>query len=355
LLYLDGYRAIGLILMVLVHGVNFWIDPDVNTPFTFWLRKLITGVPAPIFLMLVGASYILTREGRRRRGWGPGAIFRYCAKRSAVLLLIAYLYRASDVLFGLPWQSIKLGQVDVLNMIAVSFFLLSVADYFLTRFRGNVRWYLVLSWFFVVLTPVIRSRQFPDFIPWFISAYINGVSPQAYFTIFPYANYVFLGAFVSHHLFGGALDAPWKNGRILLIVLGLAAILSSLAPAVLPEWGLLTASLIPKVAFYAKAHLLLLGGLWLCYHFQERVGFGPLLLAGSQTMPAYWIHAKLVFILFAPFAAAAGWAGCGGLLAATYALTIVLTFGWVYCNRAFKQKSRERKAEETSGILQPAE
>ena len=51
-----------------------------------------------------------------------------------------------------------------------------------------------------MLTPLAPLWHFPAAIPGFITAYINGVAPDAYFNIFPYTNYLFFGAFAAHHL-----------------------------------------------------------------------------------------------------------------------------------------------------------
>jgi hypothetical protein len=211
-------------------------------------------------------------------------------------------------------------------------------DGLLHRFRWRIPAYFAVSWVFIILAPFSRSWHFPDFIPWYVSAYINGEKPHAFFTIFPYANYICFGAFVTHHLVHGAMEAPWKNGKALFLGLAAAILAFTVAPHLIPEKGFITDTFFPKLAFYAKAQFLLLVGVWVCYRFQERVGFGPLLPAGAHTMAAYWIHAKIIFILFAPFAAAASWPACGGLLVAAYTLTTVLTFGYINLQRYRKSK-----------------
>ncbi|MES1165030.1 MAG: heparan-alpha-glucosaminide N-acetyltransferase domain-containing protein, partial [Verrucomicrobiota bacterium] len=164
------------------------------------------GIPARLFLMLVGVSIALRFEAQLSKGvsrWGD--FVRPVQKRGLQILLLAYAFRVQEYILGhmsmsivdLPayWQDIL--RIDILNCIAASMLLVPV----LTAPRnGKPAWLrapaaMVL---FVALGPIVGPAHFPTWIPTWISSYVGGQRPMSWFALFPWMGWPLAGVALGH-------------------------------------------------------------------------------------------------------------------------------------------------------------
>src|SRR5262245_26707572 len=113
------------------HAFDSWLRPEQRNGELFWLSQFLGGLPAPIFLFLVGVSLALVLDRLRAKRASSLSMVLRVVKRGSSILLLAYAFRIEQFLIWYPasqWRDIF--RVDTLNCIGASFLvigLLSVA------------------------------------------------------------------------------------------------------------------------------------------------------------------------------------------------------------------------------------
>lgn len=335
LYFLDGFRSVALVLMIASHGLKTWIVPQKLDDFIINLNK----VPAPIFFFLVGASYILSRNARLRRGVTREQALLAFSQRSVVLFVLALIYKLMDVLFGMPLQYIRWWEVDVLNIIALSLFLTAILDYLTHRLKKAHRVYLLLALTGVTAAPLMFKIHFPAGFPNLARLYIQGTQAEfAWFTLLPYFGYTLFGAWMVQCFVNGYLEKRFLNlqrvSLILLACMGAGQLINMWAPeTVLSECSM-------SLFYYARAFLMLTLGVYASFLFQRYVGFGPFLIPGAFTMLGYWVHAKIVYLYYKPYVGASDWPMSLWLLFKTCLITFAVIYAWAALKKRYKVKKK---------------
>jgi hypothetical protein len=180
----------------------------------------------------------------------------------------------------------------------------------------------------------------PAWVPNQVAWYVQGLPPNAYFTLFPFAGYSFFGAFVAERLVRGDAEKPLLNFPP--VIAGIAGLMA-LAVALSRLFGPLE-TLGAATVFYLQAFLLLLAGTLFCYYFQRTVGFGPLLIIGSHTMIGYWVHAKIVFIYYKRYLGLSDWTTMAWLLVKTYIATFFILLVYHHLKQRWIARRKIKKA-----------
>jgi len=327
--FVDGFRALALLLMVSTHGFKAWIEPSLWTGTPLLIRTYSTRIPGAVFFFLVGISYVLARNGKLKKGQSSAQILWAFIKRGAQLLCLAYVYKAIDIVFGVPWQYIKIWLVDVLNIISISLMTIALVDYIRSRFSGSSFWWFIAAVFAVIGEPIMFAITFPSWFPDPILWYFQGVPPNAHFTLFPFAGLALFGVFAGEELSKRNFSVPFL-GLHKIALYPLAAIILC---ALVEQMNIFKARDVIRVSYFLKGFILLLAGLWLCYKFQKHIGFGPILILGSHTMIGYWFHAKWEFIYYKEHLYTLGWGEAGWLLIKTYIVTIIVVLAYARVKR----------------------
>lgn len=156
-----------------------------------------------------------------------------------------------------------------------------------------------------LLTPPLWTTWRPDWLPWPLESYINGVHnlgvPQPWlFPIFPWTAFAFAGLAV-----GFVLQSPWAHARENAIFLLLGA--SGLMFVGFSRW--LDAQPRQLYAVYDYWHTspnfflirvgMLLMILAACYAWcrwgAAQWGFSPLIQLGQASLLVYWVHIEFVY------------------------------------------------------------
>src|SRR5262245_47766769 len=98
LTYLDWLRGLGVVLMLQGHVMDAWVRPQDRSGGWFWLSQFLGGLPAPIFLFLVGVSLALVLDRMRAKGASPRELALKVLRRSGWILLLAYAFRPEPYL-----------------------------------------------------------------------------------------------------------------------------------------------------------------------------------------------------------------------------------------------------------------
>ncbi|HST09817.1 MAG TPA: heparan-alpha-glucosaminide N-acetyltransferase domain-containing protein [Terriglobales bacterium] len=310
---MDWMRGLACILMFQTHCYDAWLSPAARKTSFFMYSQLGGTLPAPLFLFLAGISFALVTDRLIRKGLLPGQIAKTTIRRGAEIFALGLLFRLQEYLIAwgwAPWSD--LFRVDILNTIGVSMMLMGILCWVVLALRasGKVTVRLAIAatgsaLAIALLTPPLWTTWKPDWLPWPIESYINGVhnlgAPQAWlFPIFPWSAFAFAGLAV-----GFALQSHWTNlneGRSFA-----AAGCAGIALFFVSRW--LDARPQTFYASYDYWHtspnffLLRLGLLLMilsasyawCRWGAAQWGFSPLIQLGQTSLLVYWVHIEFVY------------------------------------------------------------
>ena len=254
LAYIDWMRGLACLLMFQTHCYDSWLSPQGRQSRFFMYSQLGGTFPAPLFLFLAGMSFALVTEKLLQKNLPPAQIARNTIRRGAEILGFGLLFRLQEYVVSWGWApKSDLLRVDILNTIGVSMMLMGVLCWLVLALSSSARrniWgqspkpasgeaegpvhqsearnrdgnsdrsrlplvfgatatALVIS----LLTPLLWTTWSPDWLPWPLESYINGLhnlgTPQPWlFPIFPWTAFAFAGLAV-----GFILQSPWTRFR----------------------------------------------------------------------------------------------------------------------------------------------
>src|SRR5579862_6959845 len=187
-LALDWLRGLGVLIMLQGHLFNSFARLDLHENPAYILSQFVGGLPAPIFLFLVGATLAIRLDRADRRGLPPAARLKSALTRATFLLAIALAFRLQLWLFawGNPWTEIV--RVDILNCMAFGIAVLSPVA--LLPPGKRIAWCMTIGLAIAGLAPVVGALDWSR-VPWILRDYI--VPNKAFFSFFPDAAYIAFG------------------------------------------------------------------------------------------------------------------------------------------------------------------
>ncbi len=347
-LALDWLRGLGVLIMLQGHLFNSFARADLHNHPVYVLSQFIGGMPAPIFLFLVGATLAFRLDRADRAGLAPAARLRSALTRAAYLAAIAFAFRFQLWLFawGNPWTEIL--RVDILNCMAFGIAVLSPVAMLAPRRRITLCAAAGLA--IAAATPLISM---PDWsaAPWLVRNYI--VPNKEFFSFFPDAAYIAFGVG-----FGALLrTAPLARDRIMewSASFGLALIVTAHYFSNLPfsiyansDFWLNSPGLI-FIRFGIVLVLAAAGFVWTAGQSAEKLAFVRRL--GTNSLLIYWVHVELVYGRWFWFAKQRLTIGeC----AAASLLLIALMYGLASLNLPTRVKRRLRRLRPATPIAETA-
>jgi uncharacterized membrane protein len=325
--YIDWLRGVAVMIMFTAHATDAWTrESDRGGP-VFYVRDVISGFGAPLFLLLAGTAIAYSAASRVRKGATDRAASRQVIARGWQIFAIAFLFRLQMYVTSLFYRWRSLLKVDILNVMGPSIAAAGWVWGLARTARGKT---LALCVPVIVLpfaTPYIRGFSQLAVLPDPLEAYIRPAGTYAAFTLFPWAAFVFAGAAIGVVL-ERAKDGAAESRRVWTITaLGAAIAASALAlsyrPSPFPNSHFWTTS---PAFFYLRTGILM-AGFGLAWIWSEKLWRGqwqPLVLLGQTSLFVYWVHVELVYGYFTkpiyhklPF-----WGSCAGVIA----LTVVMYY-----------------------------
>ncbi len=221
--YIDWLRGFACLLMFEVHCYDSWLAGAGREGRFFRYSQMGGTLPAPLFLFLAGVSVSLATDRLRQKGIPANEIALTTIRRGAEIFGLALLLRLQEFLLAFghaPWTDLL--RVDILNVIGVSLVMMGIicrlaaaggtADS--QRLRGRtILAAAVSATAIAVFTPPLWTTWKPNWLPWWLESYINGVhtfgTPQSWlFPIFPWAAFAFAGLAV-----GFLLLSDWARRK----------------------------------------------------------------------------------------------------------------------------------------------
>lgn len=316
--------------------------------------------PAPLFLFLAGISFALVTERLRQKNLPPGQIARTTIVRGAEILGMGLLFRVQEFVISWGWTpKSDLLRVDILNTIGVSMVLMGLVCWMVNVWAGPAvharqspsggSGAHVASPFALIfaacgtallislLTPLLWTTWRPDWLPWPLESYVNGVhnlgKPQPWlFPIFPWTAFAFAGLAVGFLLQSAWMRTREVKGFMALGMVGAALVLFS-------RWvDRLPVKLYPVYDYWHTSpefFLIRLGMLMLilcgtyawCRWGAGEWGFSPLIQLGQASLLVYWVHIEFVYGRVSILSKhAQGIAGASGGLAVIAATMLALAY-----------------------------
>jgi uncharacterized membrane protein len=331
LAYIDWMRGLACLLMFQTHCYDSWLGGSARQSRFFMYSQLGGTFPAPLFLFLAGISFALVTGKLRRNDLPPNRIARSTIRRGAEIFGFGLLFRLQEFLVSWGWApKSDLFRVDILNTIGVSMMLMGIlcwgvlitfgrgtpardhlnASVVPVRPSGGRSTALIIAaaataLLISLLTPLLWTTWRPDWLPWPLESYVNGVhnlgAPQAWlFPIFPWTAFAFAGLAV-----GFILQSDWTRSSEVKVfsAIGLAGLmliavsrwLDRLSLQVYPvydywhtspEFFLIRVGMLMVIVTASYAWCRWGAGEW---------GFSPVIQLGQASLLVYWVHIEFVY------------------------------------------------------------
>jgi len=311
LAYIDWMRGLACVLMFQTHCYDSWLGGNARKSTFFMWSQLGGTLPAPLFLFLAGISFALVTDKLRQKGLPASQIAKTTFRRGAEIFGLGLLFRLQEFLIAwgwAPWSD--LFRVDILNTIGLSMMLMAALCWIVLSATEGTRVVLGLSaagtaLTIALLTPLVWTSWRPDWLPWPIESYINGVhnlgQPQPWlFPIFPWTGFAFIGLAVGFFLLS---DWAKKQGAATFVLAGAAGVAVIYAArwldhrphqlyAVYDFWHTSPNFFLIRVGLL----LLILAAVYLwCRWGPGQWGFSPLIQMGQTSLLVYWVHIEFVY------------------------------------------------------------
>lgn len=280
--------------MILCHVFNSFTSLDARHTGAFALSQFIGGMAAPLFLFMTGMTLAFQMDSLDRRAPDRMSRWKGALRRGAYVLAIAYAFRLTNYLGGLPhaqWQEML--KVDILNCMGVG--MLALAGLAAVPVTQRAQAAIAVACVIAGAAPVVSALDSSG-LPAALREYIrpNG----ARFPFFPWVAYLAfgLGAGVAvKRVPPGGMDR-FMQWMVLLA-----------APITFGAWyfSYLPYTLYDKVEFWIDSPMLiliktgvcmmLLAGAYLWTEYGAGSGWSWMLVLGKTSLLAYWVHVMFVY------------------------------------------------------------
>jgi len=295
--YFDWMRGLAVLIMLQGHVMDAWVHPSSRSSEWFWLSQFLGGLPAPIFLFLVGVSLALVLDRLRTKGASSGDLALKVLRRGGWLLLLAYVFRVEQFLVWYPasqWRNIF--KVDTLNCIAICTLIVGLLAVALKSRRLNTVVMAVVTVAFVFLTPWVYPVKG---LPEFVLSYLNGNNHPSYFSFFPWAAFTFAGITFGYMLLTGKtkLGEPEFFKRVAVTGICVYAAGAAMSLTRIFEYGHFDYSLTSPHFFLVRLGwiLLITYGAYLWSTRRAAARWSPLITLGQASLVVYWLHMEIVY------------------------------------------------------------
>jgi uncharacterized membrane protein len=298
LVYLDWMRGLAVVIMLQGHVLEGWLRPQDRASEWFWLSQFLGGLPAPIFLFLVGTSLALVLDRMRTKGASLLQLTIKVIRRGGWILLLAYAFRVEQFLMWYPgsrWEDVF--RVDTLNCIGVCILLIGLASIALKQRRTNIAGMGAITAGLVIVTPWMYPVR--PHVPELLLSYFNGNGNPSYFSIFPWAAFSFAGITFGYTLIEARERIGERKFFDHVAVVGIGAYTLGTVMTFFPifHYGFFDYSLTSPHFFLVRLGWLLLI-MYGAYKWSTRATAGrwsPLIFLGQASLIVYWLHIEIVY------------------------------------------------------------
>jgi uncharacterized membrane protein len=298
---IDWLRGLAVVLMIQTHLYDSWASPAAKASPLYWWTRYLGGIPARLFLLLVGVSLAIRFEAQLRKGVDRATMVRGAARRGLEIVALAYLFRFQEWALSGFWNPvIDLFRIDILNCIGASMILVALV----AAPRGGKPQYAIAvaaALTFVGLGPIVGPAHFPAILPTPITSYLGGQRPMSWFGLFPWAAWAFMGLAVGHVWVRASTDRKREartfllTGAVGLALMSAVILIRKWDPHVIRYPNDVVQQMGPGTFFYRLGLNLMLA---LCAYAVTRLRAGRFSVMrqfGKTSLLVYWIHVDLCY------------------------------------------------------------
>jgi uncharacterized membrane protein len=305
--YIDWMRGLACLLMFQTHCYDSWLGGAARKSAFFGWSQLGGTLPAPLFLFLAGISFALVTDRMRRKGISANEIAATTIRRGAEIFALGLLFRVQEFVLGQPWSPwADLLRVDILNIIGLSIIFMGIASRLVKTRAANTILAGVVAMGIAMATPLMWTTWQPDWLPWPIESYINGVhtfgKPQPWlFPIFPWTAFAFAGLAAGFLLMSDWATKNLAKATAMAGATGLGLFFLSMWFDARPErlYAVYDYWHTSPNFFLARVGVLLmivcLSYAWCRWGGAGHGWFSPLAQMGQTSLLVYWVHIEFVY------------------------------------------------------------
>jgi uncharacterized membrane protein len=300
---IDWLRGLAVVLMIQTHLYDAWVSDAVKRSSEWYGRtRFWGGVPARLFLLLVGVSMAIRFEAQIARKVDRPTMVRGAVKRGFEIFLLAYLFRLQEFTlsgFGGDWMN--LFRIDILNCIGAS--MMAIAFIVAPR-RGHPQYAaaLVAGAAFIALGPIVGPAHFPDWLPRPLTSYLGGERPMAWFPLFPWAAWPLAGVAIGHLWVRQARISRQREALVFIAtgIAGMALIYAvtfvrRINPYIIHYPSDLVQQMGPGAFFYRLGMIGPMATLGYVVTWLVGKRFSVMRQLGRTSLLVYWIHVDLCY------------------------------------------------------------
>lgn len=287
--------------MIMAHGMDAWLVPAAKSGFVYGLIKVGSGIPARLFLLLVGVSAAIQFEAGLAKGTDGKVVRDRMLRRGLQVIGLAYVFRLQEWVlshFYGGWET--LFRIDILNAIGASMIVVALVAAPRSG-RRRVVPALLAAAVFLGLGPLIGPAQFPSWLPRPLTSYIGGQRPMAWFPLFPWAAWALSGVAIGHLWSLANRDARrlrrcfvgfFFGGLVLTSTVGLVRYLD---PTIILYPSEVVRQMGPGTFFHRLGLIATLSGIGFLWCQALRGRFSILRQLGRTSLLIYWVHIEFCY------------------------------------------------------------
>lgn len=297
--YLDWLRGLAVLIMITAHILDSWTRLDARDSGVYRWSMIVAGFGAPLFLFLAGLSVALSAASRTRRLGDAAAATRSVVRRGFEIFLLAFLFRLQAVLVSWgAWRSML--KVDILNIMGPAIMAAAALWGVARTTRNRLLAFGGVTLALALLTPAVRATGLLDILPDPIEGYLRPRPGYTTFAAFPWAAFVFAGAFVGVLVERTRTHTSERRLNVWLAAAGVLLALGSYAASYLPSPFEGSSFWTSSPAFFLLRTGVLVSVipasyLWHQRAAPDRLGWSPLQQMGRSSLFIYWIHIELIY------------------------------------------------------------
>jgi uncharacterized membrane protein len=296
--YLDWLRGLAVLVMIEAHILDSWTRFDQRESTVYGWSMILGGFGAPLFLFLAGVAVALSAGSKFRRAGDRRAASRAVMLRGLQIFALAYLFRLQAMIIS--WGSwMSLLKVDILNIMGPSIVAAAAIWGTARTVRGRLVLFAVVTLALSVFTPLVRAAEFLVVLPDPIEGYLRPRPGFTNFAIFPWAAFVFAGAFVGVLADLARTAAQERRLNIGLATGGLLLAAGAYAGSYMPSLFSNSQFWTSSSSFFLIRTGILIATVGAAYAWSQRqkavMVWSPLEQMGRTSLFIYWIHIELIY------------------------------------------------------------
>jgi uncharacterized membrane protein len=299
-------RGLAILIMIEAHTLDAWTRVADRATRAFEWSVILAGFAAPVFLFLAGLSVSLAAaSGERKTGSAATGAARV-RRRGWEVFGLAYLFRIQAYLLNPRAVLAGVLKVDILNVMGPSIVAAAALWQVARDYRRRLALLAGATLAITLVTPLVRTSPLVDALPNVLQWYLRHTPGKNNFQIFPWAGFVFAGAFVGVVLERARARQAERRLHTVMAPAGLAFAAACYAGSYLP-------SIYADSFFWSSSPMFFLlrvgiisAGLSAVYFWEQRPRLlgrwhrwsSPMALFGQSSLFVYWVHVELAYGVF---------------------------------------------------------